>query len=207
MIPRWLRPPGGGRCLDVSLATAAFGMALHSGLEAARSNSGVGVLYFVLQLQVAVLFAVRRPLLVRSSRPEASVAAVLSTVYVNAYAVAPSEPSLLSHIGLWVEFAGAMLAFTSVLALGRCFGILAAGRGVVTRGPYRIVRHPLYAAYMILDLGFLLDQPSTWNLGVCLFGLLLFVVRLHYEETVLDALPEYPTYRQNVPARLVPLVY
>src|SRR5256885_5722172 len=40
--------------------------------------------------------------------------------------------------------AGLAFAICSVAVLGRCFGILPDVRGLVTRGPYRLVRHPPY---------------------------------------------------------------
>ena len=39
---------------------------------------------------------------------------------------------------------GLIFALVSVAVLGRCFGVLPDVRGLVTRGPYRFVRHPLY---------------------------------------------------------------
>ena len=46
--------------------------------------------------------------------------------------------------------------------LGRSFSILPQARGLVTRGPYRVVRHPLYLAGMIAALGIMLRYEQPW---------------------------------------------
>jgi protein-S-isoprenylcysteine O-methyltransferase Ste14 len=49
--------------------------------------------------------------------------------------------------GLGLQLAGLAVCVMSLLALGRSFGFVAADRGLVTRGPYALVRHPVYASY------------------------------------------------------------
>ena len=59
-------------------------------------------------------------------------------------------------IGLYVQISAKVI-------LGRSFGLIAANRGIKVAGPYRIVRHPIYAGYTIIHVGFLLAFPSVWN--------------------------------------------
>ena len=40
------------------------------------------------------------------------------------------------------------------MALGRSFGVAPANRGIVVRGPYSFVRHPIYTGYLITHTGF-----------------------------------------------------
>ena len=55
-------------------------------------------------------------------------------------------------IGLYVQISAKVI-------LGRSFGLIAANRGIKVAGPYRIVRHPIYAGYTIIHVGFLLALP------------------------------------------------
>ena len=48
---------------------------------------------------------------------------------------------------------GLVLVVVGKMALGRSFGIVPANRGVVVRGPYTLVRHPIYTGYLITHVG------------------------------------------------------
>jgi protein-S-isoprenylcysteine O-methyltransferase Ste14 len=78
--------------------------------------------------------------------------------------------------------------------LGRHFGIRPGARGVVSRGAYSRVRHPLYAAEAIAQLGLLIAVFSP--LAVLTFGLYLALQfrRALLEERVLAA--TFPSYRE-----------
>ena len=55
--------------------------------------------------------------------------------------------------GLVLVTLAACLSLASLLTLGRFFGIRPALRGLATKGPYRVVRHPMYLSYMMGDIG------------------------------------------------------
>src|SRR5258707_305047 len=81
----------------------------------------------------------------------------------------PARPPVSTGTALVV--AGEALALVagawmlaSTVALGRCFGVLPEARGLVTHGPYRLVRHPLYLGEFSLCAGLVLASPSTANL-------------------------------------------
>ena len=99
------------------------------------------------------------------------------------------------------------MATASVLTLGRSFGVVAANRGIKTHGPYRIVRHPIYASYLVGMVGYLFESPSPRN--ILLFSTVIGfqIARIHSEEQCLVGDPEYREYRQRVRYRLVPLVF
>jgi protein-S-isoprenylcysteine O-methyltransferase Ste14 len=94
----------------------------------------------------------------------------------------------------------------SVLALGRCFGVLPEARGLVTRGPYRLVRHPLYLGEFGTCAGFVIAAPSGRNFAVAAVFASAQVVRMALEERALALeFPAYAAYRERTP-RLLPRV-
>lgn len=83
-----------------------------------------------------------------------------------------------------------------------------ADQRVIETGPYRVVRHPMYAGASLLFLATPLALGSPWALipAVLLCGTM--VVRLLHEERFLSAnLPGYDAYRFKVRYRLLPLVW
>jgi protein-S-isoprenylcysteine O-methyltransferase Ste14 len=103
--------------------------------------------------------------------------------------------------------AGLAMQIAGKLALWRSFGLVPANRGVRTRGPYRFLRHPIYAGYTLIHIGFLLGFPSLPNalLYATLFA--VEVVRLLREEAVLNRDPDYRAYAARVRYRLLPGVF
>ena len=83
-----------------------------------------------------------------------------------------------------------------------------AGQRVIATGPYRLVRHPMYAGASLLFLATPFALGSLWAMlaAVPLCGVM--VVRLLDEERFLSAnLAGYDDYRREVRHRLVPLVW
>jgi protein-S-isoprenylcysteine O-methyltransferase Ste14 len=109
--------------------------------------------------------------------------------------------------GLVFVIFAACLGFVSLLSIGRMFGLRPALRGLATRGPYGLVRHPLYLAYVISDIGYYLDE---WNFGIVLigaFGWASLAYRIVAEERVLSRHAQWRTYVNSVPYRLLPGVW
>jgi protein-S-isoprenylcysteine O-methyltransferase Ste14 len=146
----------------------------------------------------------------RERSPLAVVAAVASCVVTVPIGVAaPTTNEVRMILASGVVLIG--LAFTTyaITNLGRCFGIFADARGLVTRGAYRLVRHPLYLGELIAALGLALATNHvmipmlSW---ACLTAVQL--TRMHYEERVLTAtFPRYAQYARDVSHRLIPGIY
>ena len=92
----------------------------------------------------------------------------------------------------------------SLLALGRSFGFVAADRGLVTPGPYAGVRHPVYASYLLIQSGYLLQSISLRNAVVMVLASGCNAGRALMEERLLARSPAYGAYRRRVRWRLVP---
>jgi protein-S-isoprenylcysteine O-methyltransferase Ste14 len=113
-------------------------------------------------------------------------------------------PSSISGVLMLVGLATNVWA---KLTLRRSFGIVAANRGVKTRGPYRFIRHPMYFGYVITQIGFFLSNPTFWNFAIYAAALTLQVLRMLAEERTLSQDPKYKTYAVEVPYRLVPYLF
>src|ERR1022692_4567043 len=76
--------------------------------------------------------------------------------------VRPAPPSLgvVASIAIGMEVCGLVLSQVARIYMGRSFGILPGNRGIVTKGPFRIVRHPIYAGWFLLTAGYLLSYQS-----------------------------------------------
>ena len=100
--------------------------------------------------------------------------------------------------------AGAIIALSQ---LGRSFSVMAESRELVTSGPYRFVRHPLYLAEEIALIGTFMQFASIWTALIFAAQIVFQLRRIHNEETVLSAtFPDYDIYRRTT-ARLVPGLY
>ena len=69
------------------------------------------------------------------------------------------------------------------------------------------MRHPIYAAYLMSQIGFLLLNPTLWNLSLYLVSLGLQVMRILAEDEVLSRDPAYAAFRAKVRFRLLPGVW
>jgi protein-S-isoprenylcysteine O-methyltransferase Ste14 len=108
---------------------------------------------------------------------------------------------------LLLIIAGTGFAICAVLVLGRSISILPEARRLVTRGPYALVRHPLYLGELVALAGVALQYMSVWAL--LLLGLVwsFQLQRMKYEEQVLfQIFPEYGDYMTRT-ARLLPGIY
>jgi protein-S-isoprenylcysteine O-methyltransferase Ste14 len=118
--------------------------------------------------------------------------------------VAAAEDLLVGEV--LIVFGVAMQIF-ALAALNRSFGLLPALRGVKSRGLYRLVRHPLYAAYVIIYCGYLINNQSISNGTIVLLGIAFLVMRIHYEETLLSKQADYRRYLNKTRWRLIPAIW
>jgi protein-S-isoprenylcysteine O-methyltransferase Ste14 len=158
---------------------------------------------------VVVLFAVRRQkLLGQHATFLPGLVALLGTFLLNVVGYLPigatrSTEALLASSALVIF--GTLWAIWGAARLGRCFGLFPEVRGLVTSGPYRVVRHPVYLGELIAALGLVVARPNPWIVLLFLVFVALQYWRTVFEERALSsAFPsEYPAYASRVP-RLVP---
>ena len=110
-------------------------------------------------------------------------------------------------LGALMMLIGILVQLHAKITLGRSFGLVAAHRGLKVHGPYRLVRHPMYAGYLITHLGFLALYPTLWNLAIYVVCYSLQIPRLLAEERLLSRDPKYGRYLEQVRYRLLPGIF
>ena len=106
--------------------------------------------------------------------------------------------------GLALVTLAAGLSFLSLLAIRRRFGVRPALRGLVTSGPYRFVRHPMYLSYILGDIGYNLEEWNFVTVLLVLIGWASLVYRIQAEERVISQDAGWPAYLAHVRYRLFP---
>ena len=163
-------------------------------------------LLLVSELLAVAFILLRKPARRIDASPYAAAVAFVGTA-APLMVVAPGHGWLPANLGAVLMIGAILLNISAKLALNRSFGLAAANRGVKRAGPYRLLRHPMYAGYALTQAVFLLLNPCIWNL--CVYGVSWSVqlLRIRAEEKVLLEDPAYCDYAAQVRFRLVPGVY
>src|SRR6185436_8053879 len=109
--------------------------------------------------------------------------------------------------GIVLVTLAAFLSAVSLITLGRRFGVRPALRGLANKGPYALVRHPMYLSYLLADIGYNLQE---WNAGTALMvvtGWASLIYRIHAEERILSIDAGWQTYSGRVRYRLLPGIW
>ncbi len=184
------------------LLFAGFAVRVIRGMELHPQN----ILALISEALVVLFILFRRYSETVTTRPQDWIAALMGTMLpllVRPGGVALVPPDLAAAL----MFAGLGLAIWAKLALRRSFGLAAANRGVVQAGPYRFVRHPMYAGYVLVHLGFLLLNPLALNAVLYAATLGCQIWRILAEERVLAGDPQYAALMRQARFRLIPWVF
>jgi len=180
--------------------------AVQIGAEFVRTGHLTGLLLLVSELLVVVLTVMRRPAVRVDRAWRTRIVALASMLGIP----------LLRPIGVGivpdaataaVSAAGLLLIIAGKVALGRSFGLMPANRGIVCRGVYRVMRHPIYAGYLVTHAAFLVAHPIGWNLLVLVASDTALLVRAICEERTLARDAEYAGYMTKVRWRVLPGVF
>jgi protein-S-isoprenylcysteine O-methyltransferase Ste14 len=180
--------------------------AVQIGAEFLRTGHLTGLLLLVSELLVVVLTVMRRPAVRVDRAWKTRVVALASMVGIpllrplGVGMVPDAATAAISAVGLLLIIAGKV-------ALGRSFGLMPANRGIVCRGVYRAMRHPIYAGYLVTHAAFLVAHPLAWNLTVLVASDTALLVRAIYEERTLARDSQYASYMTVVRWRVLPGVF
>ena len=112
-------------------------------------------------------------------------------------------PALIP-LGVFFAIVGNGIQAWAKLVLRRSFGVAPANRGVKISGPYRFVRHPMYAGYAMVHLTVMILMFHPINIVIYAIGWWAQILRLLAEERLLGQDPAYAEYMQTVRWRLIP---
>jgi protein-S-isoprenylcysteine O-methyltransferase Ste14 len=164
-------------------------------------------IYVSQHLTVLAIALTRGPPRGHDHSPATSAAVAVAYAYPYAQVAylrwVPGEPAWEAG-GIVLVTLAAFLSLASLLTLGRRFGVRPALRGLATTGPYRLVRHPIYLAYLFADIGYNLEEWNVATLLLVAVGWMSLLYRIHAEERVLSRHADWPKYFAQVRYRLVP---
>lgn len=190
--------------VGVSMA-AVWGLFCYAHLLAFRHNGDWSYLLFVASESLAaLLFLIRSEPVGVSHAPLDWTLAIAGTA--APFLFMPADAALLPAARLLIV-AGVLLQIAGLLSLNRSFGLVAAQREIKTTGIYRLIRHPLYASYLLSYTGYVLVNTTWANAAVGVLGAVLLLCRLQREERFLAQDLQYRVYMRQVKYRLLPLVF
>ena len=201
---RWRRLDMAPSLGDLLLALV-YGLFVRISIGAAMRGDMGALILAVQELSIVILVLTRRRAhaAVAGDSPPAILAwcGTMLPLLLRPSALAPLPLTMLGNV---LQLVGGLLVLAATLRLGRSFGIVAANRGIQTSGLYRVVRHPIYAAYVLAFGGFVLAHPTLINAGILAGWLMVQALRVRAEERLLMQDTRYVAYAAQVRYRLIP---
>jgi protein-S-isoprenylcysteine O-methyltransferase Ste14 len=112
--------------------------------------------------------------------------------------------------GLVLFAAGLAFAIWARIHIGRNWGTPMSRKKepeLVTSGPYRLVRHPIYAGILIASIGTAVALNWAWLIAVALAGVYFSYSAIVEERNLTEQFPDtYPVYRSST-KMIVPFVF
>jgi protein-S-isoprenylcysteine O-methyltransferase Ste14 len=199
----------------LTLDLTALGHGAHGGATGALRWLATG-LVCAFYLLIIWCYLRRGKVTATSGSRTAHVAAVAATMMPFSFPLlaAPAPPGVGGSSGSGALLAvlasdallvaGTAWSVWALRSLGRNLSVLAQARGLADRGPYRWVRHPLYAGEIVSTLGLAI---AAGTLAAAVAWVVLCLLQgyraVREEQLLLQVLPGYPSYRSRT-AALVP---
>ena len=167
----------------------------------------LSVIAYLVVIAASVLVRMRPARKARGVEPRIS--ALIGTFLLTAVVILPRRDlsPVAGLVSALLTTAGSAFAVVVLAQLRGSFSVMAESRELVTKGLYRIVRHPLYLAEEIAAIGVAMQFFSPWTVLILAVQIGFQLRRMRNEEVVLTAsFPEYLAYQTRT-ARILPGIY
>ncbi len=139
---------------------------------------------------------------------------LLATIQLGSLAfVGLSAPAIAkSWSGILLESAGIFLAVQAIYVAGvhnvNITPTPKPGGVLITSGPYRIIRHPMYLAQVVAIIPLVSDYFTPLRFSILILLIVTLILKMHYEESGLNKQfgEAYREYRKKT-KKVLPFIY
>jgi protein-S-isoprenylcysteine O-methyltransferase Ste14 len=196
----------------LNLLAQVRALPVHAGIGdvfAGPVTTGVYLLFCVIPVGI---YLVRPRPRARDGRAIARAAGLVGTTMLLVVGAFPkpvllTPPAFIRDLAAPLALAAFALGVCGLLFLRRSLSIIPEARRLVTGGPYRFIRHPLYAAEILAAVALILARPGLWATLTLVPFIAVQMLRARFEEGLLARIfPEYRSYARRT-RKLIPLVW
>lgn len=102
-------------------------------------------------------------------------------------------------IGGLLLLAGLALGFSAVNSMKQPISVLPSpinGSRLITNGPYKYIRHPMYSSIIMASMGIVIAAPTASRLVALSCLIIVLTIKTKYEETLLGA--KFKAYKDHI---------
>lgn len=129
----------------------------------------------------------------------------LGFLFFTGPGIADSLPLLL------LEFIAFGIGIWGIIAMRRSrlnvFPDVLYGSSLVKEGPYKLIRHPMYTALILMSFSLVISSFSYARMAVAIVLIVNLLFKIQFEEKLLcKAIPAYADYKMKT-WKIIPLIY